>query len=161
MQASSTSIDIEDEADPALASTSNSFMDAYTPENIHSRLVAKLADMSEDMQASELIRQMQPQGFGQYGLSLMCDKSKLSSQDLEFLESPATERLISNAFRSLRLSGKVKITYSNSAPEEGNRMKYRPASILELQRMQQENPFIETANRILSTKLTEGHIPEN
>ena len=135
-------------------------MEAYTPQSIHSRLIAALAEMNDDMVASELIRQMQPISFGQYGLSLSCDKSKLSAKEVEFLESPATERLLSNAFRSLRLSGKVKITYTNGAPEEGNRVKYRPASILEIQRMQQENPIIETANRILMTKLTEGHIPE-
>lgn len=161
MQASAASIDIEDEADPALASTSNAFMDAYTPQNIHGRLVDMLAEMSDDMRASDLIGQMQPQGFGQYGLSLTCDKSQIAAQDLEFLESSATQRLINNAFRELRLSGKVKITYTNGSQEEGNRIKYRPASILEMQRMQQENPIIETANRILSTKMTEGHIPEN
>ncbi len=160
MQASSTSIDIEDEADPALASTSNSFMDAYTPQSIHGRLVEALADMSDDTRASDIIGQMQPQGFGQYGLSLTCDKSQFAAQDIEYLESPATERLINNAYRSLRLSGKVKINYINGAQEEGNRVKYRPASILEMQRMQQENPFIEIANKILSTKMTEGHIPE-
>ena len=160
MQASSSVIDIEDEVDPALASTSSAIMDSYTPESIHGKLIEQLGEMGEDSRASELISQMQPTGLGQYGLTLACDKSHLNTDDQAFLEFPKTQQLLANAFRALRLPGKVKINYVNGAPEEGTRVKYRPASILELQRIAGETPFIELANRILSTKLTEARIPE-
>ena len=160
MQASSSSIDIEDEIDPALATTSNSIMDSYTPEAIYGRLLEKLADMTEDTRVYDLVAQMQPKGFGQYGLTLTCDKNQISSDDVEYLGNSKTQTFINNAFRSLNLSGKVKINYTNDSQEEGGRVKYRPASILEVQRMLQETPFIQTANRILSTKLTEGRIQE-
>ncbi len=160
MQASSSSIDIEDEIDPALATTTNSIMDSYTPEAIFGRLLEKLADMTEDTRIYDLVAQMQPKGFGQYGLTLTCDKNQISSDDADYLGNSKTQAFINNAFRSLNLSGKVKINYSNDSQEEGGRVKYRPASILEVQRMLQETPFIQTANRILSTKLTEGRIQE-
>ena len=160
MQASSSSIDIEDEADPALATTSNSIMDSFTPEAVYGRLLDKLADQSEDLRAYDLLAQMQPRGLGQYGLTLACDKNQLSSDDVEYLGNSKTQAFINKAFRSLNLSGKVKINYANDSQEDGERIKYRPASILEIQRMLQETPFIQTANSILSTKLTEGRIQE-
>ncbi len=159
MQASA--IDIEDEADPALADTGeNALMASYTPSVVHERLMEQLAEMGGNFaKIGETVANLVPQALGQYGLTLLCEQSRMSSSDLELLSDNATLQQLNQAYKALHLSGSVKINYSQDG-QSSSHVRYKPASFIDLQHIRADE-FVLKANRILGTQVTEGRVPES
>ena len=154
-------IDIEDEADPALADTGeNALMASYTPPVVHERLIEQLSEMGGDYaKIAEAIANLVPQALGQYGLTLLCEQSRMSSDDLLLLSNDSTLQQLNQAFKALHLSGSVKINYSQDGQGRPH-VRYKPANFMDMNRIR-ANEFVIKANRILGTQVTEGRVPDN
>ena len=158
MQASA--IDIEDEADPALADTGeSSLMAAYNPTVVHEKLVEQLSEMGGNYaKIGETVSNLVPQALGQYGLTLLCEQSRMTSADLALLSDSATMQQLNQAFKALHLSGSVKINYSQEG-RGGPQVRYKPASFMDMQSIRADE-FVAKANRMLGTEVIEGRVPE-
>ena len=82
-----------------------------------------------------------------------------SSDDLAVLSENTTMQQLNQAYKALHLSGSVKINYSQDE-ESGVHIRYKPASFMDMQRIRADE-FVQRANRILGTEVTEGRVPEN